>query len=79
MNDMVEKLLKLFVKLKEILGLKVGFQMVNGELEKYNVQVVIYINKGVRVVGILIVYVDNVLEVVNRLMLEEKVYVEEES
>lgn len=79
MNDMVEKLLKLFVKLKEILGLKVGFQMVNGELEKYNMQVVIFINKEVRVVGILIVYVDNVLEVVNRLMLEEKVYVEEES
>lgn len=79
MNDMVEKSLKLSVKLKEILGSKVGLQTVNGELEKHNVQAVIYINKGARVVGTSTAHVDNALEVVNRLMLEEKVHVEEES
>ena len=79
MNDMVEKSLKLSVHIKEILGSKEGLQTVNGELEKHNVQAVVFIDKEARVVGVSTAHVDKSLEVVNRLMLEEKVHVEEES
>ncbi|XP_022804125.1 poly [ADP-ribose] polymerase 14-like [Stylophora pistillata] len=79
MADMVEKKLTLSVSILEILNTDEGLQTVKRELERNNVEAVFVIEKDATIVGSSAAHADNAARLVNKLMLEEKVQVDEKS
>ena len=79
MSDMVEKTLTLSDRILEVLGSDEGLKKVKCELENNNVEAVFVIDKDARIVGTSAAHADNAARLVNKLMLEEKVQVDEKS
>ena len=79
MADMVEKKLTLSVSILEILNSDEGLQTVKCELERNNVEAVFVIEKDATIVGSSAAHADNAARLVNKLMVEEKVQVDEKS
>ena len=79
MADMVEKKLALSVSILEILNSDEGLQTVKCELERNNVEAVFVIEKDATIVGSSAAHADNAARLVNKLMVEEKVQVDEKS
>ena len=79
MADMVEKKLTLSVSILEILNSDEGLQTVKCELERNNVEAVLVIEKDTTIVGSSAAHADNAVRLVNKLMVEEKVQVDEKS
>ena len=79
MADMVEKKLTLSVSILEVLSSDEGLQTVKRELESNNVEAVFVIDRDARIVGTSAAHADNAARLVNKLMLEEKVQVDEKS
>ena len=77
--DMVEKKLSLSVSILEILNSDKGLHIVKCELERNNVEAVFVIEKDPTIVGSSAAHADNAARLVNKLMMEEKVPVEEKS
>ena len=77
--DMVEKKLSLSVSILEILNSDKGLQIVKCELERNNVEAVFVIEKDPTIVGSSAAHADNAARLVNKLMMEEKVPVDEKS
>ena len=79
MADMVEKKLTLSVSILEILNSDEGLQTVKCELERNNVEAVFVIEKDATIVGSSAAHANNAARLVNKLMVEEKVQVDEKS
>ena len=79
MSDMVEKTLTLSDRILEVLGSDEGLKKVKSELEKNNVEAVFVIDKDAKIVGTSAAHADNAARIVNKLMLEEKVQVDDKS
>ena len=79
MSDMVEKTLTLSDRILEVLGSDEGLKKVKSELENNNVEAVFVIDKDARIVGTSAAHADNAATLVNKLMLEEKVQVDDKS
>ena len=79
MKNMVEKKVTLSVSILEILNSDKGLQTVKCELERNNVEAVLVIEKDATIVGTSAAHADNAAKVVNKLMVEEKVQVDEKS
>ena len=79
MKNMVEKKVTLSVSILEILNSDKGLQTVKCELERNNVEAVLVIEKDITIVGTSAAHADNAAKVVNKLMVEEKVQVDEKS
>ena len=79
MSDMVEKKLTLSDSILEILNSDEGLQTVKCELERNNVEAVFVIEKDATIVGSSAAHADNAAGLVNKLMVEEKVQVDEKS
>ena len=79
MSDMVEKKLTLSNGILEVLGSDKGLQKVKCELESNNVEAVFVIDKDARIIGTSGAHADNAIRHVNKLMLEEKVQVDDKS
>ena len=79
MSDMVEKKLTLSDSILEVLGSDKGQQKVKRELENNNVEAVFVIDKDARIIGTSAAHADNATKHVNKLMLEEKVKVDDKS
>ena len=79
MADVVEKKLTLPNSILEILVSDEGLQTVKCELKRNNVEAVLVIEKDVTIVGSSAAHADNVVRLVNKLMVEEKVQVDEKS
>ena len=79
MADMVEKKLTLSVSILKILNSDEGLQTVKCELERNNVEAVFVIEKDATIVGSSAAHADNAARLVNKLMVEEKVQVDEKS
>ena len=79
MKNMVEKKVTLSVSILEILKSDKGLQTVKCELERNDVEAVLVIEKDATIVGSSAAHADNAAKVVNKLMLEEKVQVDEKS
>ena len=77
--DIVEKKLSLSVSILEILNSDKGLQIVKCELERNNVEAVFVIEKDPTIVGSSAAHADNAARLVNKLMMEEKVPVDEKS
>ncbi|KAJ7351800.1 hypothetical protein OS493_035525 [Desmophyllum pertusum] len=78
-SDMVEKKLTLSNSILEVLASDEGLMKVKCELEKNNVEAVFVIDKDARIVGTSAAHADNAARLVNKLMLEEKVLVDDRS
>ena len=79
MSDMVEKKLTLSDSILEILNSDEGLQTVKCELERNNVEAVFVIEKDATIVGSSAAHANNAARLVNKLMVEEKVQVDEKS
>ncbi|XP_020630978.1 poly [ADP-ribose] polymerase 14-like [Orbicella faveolata] len=79
MSDMVEKTLTLSDRILEVLGSDEGLKKVKCELENNNVEAVFVIDKDAKIVGTSAAHADNAARLVNKLMLEEKVQVDDKS
>lgn len=79
MSDMVEKKLTLSNSILEVLGSDEGLQKVKRELESNNVEAVFVIDKDARIIGTSAAHADKAASHVNKLMLEEKVQVDDKS
>ena len=79
MSDMVEKKLTLSDSILEVLGSDKGLQKVKRELESNNVEAVFVIDKDARIIGTSAAHADNATRHVNKLVLEEKVKVDDKS
>ena len=80
MSDMVEKTLTVSDRILEVLGSDEGLKKVKCELENNNdVEAVFVIDKDAKIVGTSAAHVDNAAMLVNKLMLEEKVQVDDNS
>ena len=79
MSDMVEKTLTLSDRILEVLGSDEGLKKVKCELENNNVEAVFVIDKDAKIVGTSAAHADNAARIVNKLMLEEKVQVDDKS
>ena len=79
MTRMVEKKLNLSVSILEILNSDEGLQTFKCELERNNLEVVFFIEKDATIVGSSAAHADNAARLVNKLMVEEKVQVDEKS
>ena len=79
MKNMVEKKVTLSVSILEILKSDKGLQTVKCELERNDVEAVLVIEKDATIVGSSAAHADNAAKVVNKLMVEEKVQVDERS
>ena len=79
MADVVEKKLTLPNSILEILVSDEGLQTVKCELERNNVEAVLVIEKDTTIVGSSAAHADNAVRLVNKLMVEEKVQVDEKS
>ncbi|KAL9963045.1 hypothetical protein ACROYT_G032208 [Oculina patagonica] len=79
MSDMVEKKLTLSNSILEVLGSDEGLQKVKRELESNNVEAVFVIDKDARIIGTSAAHADKAASHVNKLMLEEKVQVNDKS
>ena len=79
MTHMVEKKLNLSVSILEILNSDEGLQTFKCELERNNLEVVFSIEKDATIVGSSAAHADNAARLVNKLMVEEKVQVDEKS
>ena len=77
MADMVEKKLTLSASILEILNSDKGLQTVQCELERNNVEAVVVLEKDVTIVGSSTAHAINAAWLVNKLMVEEKVHVDE--
>ena len=77
MADMVEKKLTLSASILEILNSDKGLQTVQCELERNNVEAVVVVEKDVTIVGSSTAHAINAAWLVNKLMVEEKVHVDE--
>ena len=78
-KNMVEKKVTLSVSILEILNSDKGLQTVKCELERNNVEAVLVIEKDTTIVGSSAAHADNAVRLVNKLMVEEKVQVDEKS
>ena len=78
-SDMVEKTLTLSDGILGVLGSHEGLKKVKCELEKDNVEAVFVVDKGAKIVGMSAAHADNAVMLVNKLMLEEKVQVDDKS
>ena len=79
MADVVEKKLTLPNSILEILVSDEGLQTVKCEMERNNVEAVLVIEKDTTIVGSSAAHADNAVRLVNKLMVEEKVQVDEKS
>ena len=79
LQNMVEKKVTLSVSILEILNSDKGLQTVKCELERNNVEAVLVIEKDTTIVGSSAAHADNAVRLVNKLMVEEKVQVDEKS
>ena len=79
MSDMVEKTLTLSDIILEVLGSDKGLKRVKCELENNNVEAIFVIDKDAKIVGTSAAHADNAAMLVNKLMLEEKVQVDDKS
>ena len=79
MADVVEKKLTLPNSILEILVSDEGLQTLKCELERNNVEAVLVIEKDTTIVGSSAAHADNAVRLVNKLMVEEKVQVDEKS
>ena len=79
MSDMVEKTLTLSDRMLEVLSSDEGLKRVKCELENNNVEAVFVIEKDAKIVGTSAAHADNAAMLVNKLMLEEKVQVDDKS
>ena len=79
MSDMVEKTLTLSDRILEVLGSDEGLKKVKCELENNNVEAVFVIDKDAKIVGTSAAHADNATSLVNKLILEEKVQVDDKS
>ena len=79
MSDMVEKTLTLSDRILEVLSSDEGLEKVKCELEKNNVEAVFVIDKDAKIVGTSAAHADKAAMLVNKLMLEEKVQVDDKS
>ena len=79
MADVVDKKLTLPNSILEILVSDEGLQTVKCELERNNVEAVLVIEKDTTIVGSSAAHADNAVRLVNKLMVEEKVQVDEKS
>ena len=79
MSDMVEKTLTLSDRILEVLGSDEVLKKVKCELENNNVEAVFVIDKDAKIVGTTAAHADNAVMLVNKLMLEEKVQVDDKS
>ena len=79
LQNMVEKKVTLSVSILEILNSDKGLQTVKCELERNNVEAVLVIDKDATIVGSSAAHADIAAKVVNKLMVEEKVQVDEKS
>ena len=77
MADMVEKKLTLSASILEILNSDKGLQTVECELERNNVEAVVVLEKDVTIVGSSAAHAINAAWLVNKLVVEEKVHVDE--
>ena len=78
-SDMVEKTLTVSDRILEVLGSDEGLKKVKCELENNNVEAVFVIDKDAKIVGTSAAHADNAAMLVNKLMLEEKVQVDDKS
>ena len=79
MSDMVEKTLTLSDRMLEVLSSDEGLKRVKCELENNNVEAVFIIDKDAKILGTSAAHADNAAMLVNKLMLEEKVQVDDKS
>ena len=79
MENMVEKKLAFSDSILEVLSSDEGLQTVKRELESNNVEAVFVIDRDARIVGTAADHADKAVGLVNKLMLEEKVQVDEKS
>ena len=79
MENMVEKKLAFSDSILEVLSSDKGLQTVKRELESNNVEAVFVIDRDARIVGTSAEHADTAVRLVNKLMLEEKVQVDEKS
>ena len=77
MAEMVEKKLTLSASILEILNSDKGLQTVECELERNNVEAVVVLEKDVTIVGSSAAHAINAAWLVNKLVVEEKVHVDE--
>ena len=81
MSDMVEKKLTLSNSILEILNSDEGLQTVKCELERNNVEAVLVIEKDTTIISIMgssAAHADNAVRLVNKLMVEEKIQVDDD-
>ena len=79
MSNMVEEKLTLSDSILQVLGSDKGLQKVKRELENNNVEAVFVIDKDARIIGTSAAHADNAIGHVNKLVLEEKVKVDDKS
>ena len=79
MADMVEKTLTLSDSILEVLGSDEALKKVKCELANNNVEAVFVVDKGAKIAGTSAAHADNAAMLMNKLMLEEKVQVDDKS